>query len=506
MITLASAFPAHSRNSQLELKPVAVTRWTARLADPACERSFLDSRFPDDRRRVLVLLGFIAAAGVLIAFGRFIAYLGGHGALVALLPPMVPVVVAICRRDGSSAHEVAADAGNVLLAVGVVVVMTRFTIMTLQPAMAANWLPLMVTSLFVIYFYLPVRLIMAVVFATFYSLVSATWWLSLYGSPLTPEQVYFGLLWIMLGNGLGFAAANALHRGQRVQYAQKLVMQQLLATDALTGIANRRSFDDALDREWRRCGRAGLPLSLLMIDVDHFKAYNDRFGHQKGDECLRRVARALVDCIGRPDALVARYGGEEFVCLLPGVDQRGAAKMARRITAAVDRVADRASDLARQRPRHRQHRRRHPPTCSSATRRTLLDARRRAALRGEERRPRPHRRRRACQPSSRSSAPPERSAAGGVERRQVVGRQLQPRRLHDVVQLRDAGGADDRRGHQRPRHQPGERDLRRRGPVPSRDLVERREHGEAARVEIALHPAAARRDWRRPRRPSGTCR
>ena len=147
-------------------------------------------------------------------------------------------------------------------------------------------------------------------------------------------------MWIALGNGLGFAAANALHRSQRVQYAQKLVMQQLLATDALTGIANRRSFDEALEREWRRCGRAGLSLSLLMIDVDHFKAYNDRFGHQKGDECLRRVARALVDCIGRPDAtMVARYGGEEFVCLLPGVDQRNAAKIARRMIAAVDRVA-----------------------------------------------------------------------------------------------------------------------------------------------------------------------
>ena len=211
--------------------------------------------------------------------------------------------------------------------------------MTVQPVMAGNWLPLMVTSLFVIYLYLPVRLALAVVFASFYSAVSVTWWLTLYGAPLSGEQIYFGLLWIVLANGLAFAAANALQRGQRMQYAQKLIMQQLLATDALTGIANRRSFDAALDREWRRCGRAGLPLSLLMIDVDHFKAYNDRFGHQKGDECLRRMARALVDCVGHPDALVGRYGGEEFVCLLPGTDQRSAAKMARRVTAAVDRAA-----------------------------------------------------------------------------------------------------------------------------------------------------------------------
>src|SRR6185312_16259854 len=130
------------------------------------------------------------------------------------------------------------------------------TIMTLQPVLAVNWLPLMVTSLFIIYLYLPVRLVAAIVFATFYSAISVVWWFALYGGPFGPEHVYFGLLWIVLGNGLGFAAANALQRGLRVQYAQKLVMQRLLATDALTGIANRRSFDEALARDWRRCARA----------------------------------------------------------------------------------------------------------------------------------------------------------------------------------------------------------------------------------------------------------
>ena len=326
-------------NNQLELKPVAVTRWMARLVDAAVEQSYLDSRFRDDRRRVLVLMGFIAAAGVLIVFGRLLAYLDGHGPLFGLAPPVVPVLVAalgaivILRAKSPQAMEAS------LLSVGVVVVAVRFTTMTFQPVMAGNWLPLMVTSLFVIYLYLPVRLAVGVMFATFYSAVSVGWWLTLYGAPLSAEQIYFGLLWIVLANGLGFAASNALQRGLRVQYAQKLVMQQLLATDALTGIANRRNFDVALEREWRRCGRSAQPLSLLMIDVDHFKAYNDRFGHQRGDECLRRVARALTDCVGRPADLVARYGGEEFVCLLPEVGRRGAAKMARRMAAAIARIA-----------------------------------------------------------------------------------------------------------------------------------------------------------------------
>jgi len=326
-------------HSELELKPVAVTRWTARLVDAAVEQSYLDSRFRDDRRRVLVLMGFVAGAGALIVFGRFLAYLDGHAPWFGLLPPVVPVLVAalgatvILRAKSPQAMEAS------LLSIGAVVVVIRFTMMTIQPVMAGNWLPLMVTSLFVIYLYLPVRLTAGVVFATFYSAASAGWWLTLYGVPLSAEQIYFGLLWIVLANGLGFAAANALQRGQRVQYAQNLVMQQLLATDALTGIANRRSFDAALEREWRRCGRSGQPLSLLMIDVDHFKAYNDRFGHQRGDECLRRVARALTDCVGRSVDLVARYGGEEFVCLLPEVGRRGAAKMARRMTAAIARIA-----------------------------------------------------------------------------------------------------------------------------------------------------------------------
>jgi diguanylate cyclase (GGDEF)-like protein len=339
MITLSSALPASIDESQLEVKPVAVTRWTARLVDATVEQSFLESRFKDERRRILVLLGFIAVAGLLIIGGRFIAHLQGHGALTGLWPPVVPVAMAACgaclllRMKSPQALEIC------LIGVAIVTVLTRFATLTLQPGMADSWLPLMVTSLFIIYVYLPVRLFAAAAFAAFYSAVSLTWWGSLYGGLLGTEQVYFGILWAMLANGLGYTAARCLQRSQRIQYAQKLVMQQLLATDALTGIANRRSFDEAIASEWRRCARAGRPLSLLMIDVDHFKAYNDRFGHQKGDACLRRLARVLVGCIAAPDALVARYGGEEFVCLLPGADQRAAAKLARRVTAALDRAA-----------------------------------------------------------------------------------------------------------------------------------------------------------------------
>jgi diguanylate cyclase (GGDEF)-like protein len=101
-------------------------------------------------------------------------------------------------------------------------------------------------------------------------------------------------------------------------------LRHLASTDALTGIANRRVFDDALAHEWLRARRSGDPLSLLLIDVDHFKRYNDRYGHQMGDDCLIRVAQALRASCRRPADLVARYGGEEFMVLLPQTPRLGA--------------------------------------------------------------------------------------------------------------------------------------------------------------------------------------
>ena len=109
---------------------------------------------------------------------------------------------------------------------------------------------------------------------------------------------------------------------EREAYAQALrdanaQLAHLSETDALTGIANRRRFDRALHEEWQRCDRHGLPLALLLIDVDHFKRYNDSRGHPMGDECLRAIAQILRNCVHRSGDLVARYGGEEFALLLP---------------------------------------------------------------------------------------------------------------------------------------------------------------------------------------------
>jgi diguanylate cyclase (GGDEF)-like protein/PAS domain S-box-containing protein len=112
-------------------------------------------------------------------------------------------------------------------------------------------------------------------------------------------------------------------------------LRALAGEDGLTGLANRRAFDDALMREHRRAKREKKNLALVMIDVDRFKAFNDRYGHLAGDDCLRKIAGVLLTALRRPGDLAARYGGEEFAALLPDTDEEGAARVAERIRAAV---------------------------------------------------------------------------------------------------------------------------------------------------------------------------
>jgi diguanylate cyclase (GGDEF)-like protein len=111
--------------------------------------------------------------------------------------------------------------------------------------------------------------------------------------------------------------------------AQSDLLRQWVYTDGLTGVCNRRYFDERLADEWGRAQRNDTALSVILIDIDFFKRYNDRYGHQAGDECLRRVAATLKASLQRPGDLIARYGGEEFVCLLPLTPLEGGLHLAR---------------------------------------------------------------------------------------------------------------------------------------------------------------------------------
>ena len=119
-------------------------------------------------------------------------------------------------------------------------------------------------------------------------------------------------------------------RTAELQIANKR-LEELSRVDGLTGIANRRRLDEELDREWKRMLREKRPLSVVLSDIDHFKLYNDTYGHQGGDECLIRVAQAIKETVNRPGDLTARYGGEEFCLVLPETNGLGAMKIAERV-------------------------------------------------------------------------------------------------------------------------------------------------------------------------------
>ncbi|MBR9857411.1 MAG: diguanylate cyclase [Gammaproteobacteria bacterium] len=124
----------------------------------------------------------------------------------------------------------------------------------------------------------------------------------------------------------------------RTHLALKLqsdLLRSIAMIDGLTKVANRRKFDEELAINWRSCQRERRPLSLVLLDLDSFKQYNDNYGHQQGDECLVAVAEALTRSVRRPHDLLARYGGEEFVCILPDTDSQGAIQLAQAMRAAV---------------------------------------------------------------------------------------------------------------------------------------------------------------------------
>lgn len=141
---------------------------------------------------------------------------------------------------------------------------------------------------------------------------------------------------VFCGAFLGVTILLVRALGEKVKAESAL--RKLAQTDSLTGLANRRTLDEILEREWRRAVRANRPLSVLFVDLDHFKAYNDRYGHQAGDDALAAVGRCLEGHVRRPGDVVARYGGEEFVVVLPDTDSVGALSMAESLRDAIAKL------------------------------------------------------------------------------------------------------------------------------------------------------------------------
>jgi diguanylate cyclase (GGDEF)-like protein len=155
---------------------------------------------------------------------------------------------------------------------------------------------------------------------------------------LSPACVVFMMILLKIARFYGAQMLSLLESEQRLAAANEQLLK-LSCTDGLTGIANRRAFDERFAADWARAVRARTDIGVVIVDVDYFKRYNDHYGHLAGDDCLRTVADRVAGAVLRASDLPARYGGEEFVVLLPGNGHQGAAEIAERLRRAVQDAA-----------------------------------------------------------------------------------------------------------------------------------------------------------------------
>jgi diguanylate cyclase (GGDEF)-like protein len=179
-----------------------------------------------------------------------------------------------------------------------------------------------------IYFFLGLGFYHAM--ATALTLLATFVGLSLALQGVTVDLMYNGL-YILFTNIIGLFGAYSLERSRRRSFLEANLMERVAGQDKLTGLSNRRAFDKRFRTAWQKGSEEGARLGLLLIDVDHFKQYNDQYGHQAGDRALITVAKTVRGAIRRPTDMAARYGGEEFVVLLTGTTEQYAAKLAEHI-------------------------------------------------------------------------------------------------------------------------------------------------------------------------------
>lgn len=152
--------------------------------------------------------------------------------------------------------------------------------------------------------------------------------------------LYFFFVLLLSMTGTNFRKMHNIIISEQIALEKSNEQLHTLANkDELTGLPNRRAFDEYLQKEWARHIRSNLVMSLLMLDVDFFKAYNDRYGHDKGDTCLKKIANMMKVCLHRPSDIAARYGGEEFIILLPETTKKGAVEIADRLHGALQKEA-----------------------------------------------------------------------------------------------------------------------------------------------------------------------
>ncbi len=171
------------------------------------------------------------------------------------------------------------------------------------------------------------------------SLVTLGYLLATIAIGLPARLIVVDMTILISANVIGAMVCYSLERANRTNYLEEQLLIETASRDGLTGIHNRRYFDSHMDRIWLQGIRDQVPLAVVLLDIDHFKAYNDFSGHQAGDECLRRVARCLARVARRPLDVIARYGGEEFALVLYDARRDHVEEVARRIRSGIEALA-----------------------------------------------------------------------------------------------------------------------------------------------------------------------
>jgi diguanylate cyclase (GGDEF)-like protein len=250
---------------------------------------------------------------------------------LAVFGPTLLVALAVVHsRLYDRLYPLVSRIGAPIFGIGVV------TLAVIAAAHGVNLISTVVLASIYIYFLLGMSfyaaLTSSVIVAASYFVAAAAVGLS------TPMQVMDGGV-LLITNVVGAMVCYSLERATRTNFLEERLLIEAASRDGLTGIHNRRRFDEHVDRIWPQAIRAQAPLTLLLIDIDHFKAYNDYYGHQAGDECLRQVARCLSRCARRPLDITARYGGEEFAVVLYEEGREHVDQVAQSIRSGIEGLA-----------------------------------------------------------------------------------------------------------------------------------------------------------------------
>ncbi len=310
-----------------------MTRWSAQLRDRDQERRFRRYNLPLQRRTAIVAV-LVIVLGDLAVFASTAVL--RHSAVSPLRWAIqgcvaaagVLLVVELVRHHRPRTLFRIVAAGGLFLSIAIAAMIAT------GPGMGFRGSILVVAGVVVIYLAAPLTLVGSTVLGVLYSAITIPTWL-VTTDAWTSTDVPYVLAAVLLGHLIMFAEARRSQHERRVLYAQREALREMTTADPLTGVRNRRSFDQQLDRQWQAWAAGEGPLSLLMIDIDHFKDLNDSVGHAAGDHALRAVAETIRRALPDAGCEVARYGGEEFACLLPGWDHAGAVTIAATVLRAV---------------------------------------------------------------------------------------------------------------------------------------------------------------------------